>query len=238
MPGMKPQGKVKCKWSSEMAYAVGLIATDGNLSKDGRHINFTSKDIDLIDSFKSCLNINNKVSEKTGGYEGSGCCFQVQFGDVLFYDWLVSIGLTHNKSKTMGEIKVPDQFFFDFLRGCFDGDGSIHAYWSPQWKTSYVIYLKFTSASTLFLEWLNRTIKGLVGISGNVLSAGRAHQLCFGKEKTKILLREFYYADSIPCLSRKFIKAHDILEVDALNYCKCFANAQVLELGRLTRLRI
>lgn len=40
---MKPQGK-PITWSPEIAYAVGLLTTDGSLSIDGRHIDFTSKD--------------------------------------------------------------------------------------------------------------------------------------------------------------------------------------------------
>ena len=38
-------------WSENLAYAIGLIATDGSLSNDGRHLNFTSKDIDQIQTF-------------------------------------------------------------------------------------------------------------------------------------------------------------------------------------------
>gem|GEM_PF-6676481 len=45
---MKPLGKVKIQWSPEFAYVIGLLTTDGNLSPDGRHINFTSKDRELV----------------------------------------------------------------------------------------------------------------------------------------------------------------------------------------------
>lgn len=48
---MKPQNKVKIKWSPEFAYAIGLLVTDGNLSPDGRHLNFTSKDRELAETF-------------------------------------------------------------------------------------------------------------------------------------------------------------------------------------------
>lgn len=41
---MKPLSKIKIKWSPKFAYCIGLITSDGNLSKDGRHISFTSKD--------------------------------------------------------------------------------------------------------------------------------------------------------------------------------------------------
>ncbi len=34
---MKPLGRVKIEWSDKFAYAIGLVASDGNLSPDGRH---------------------------------------------------------------------------------------------------------------------------------------------------------------------------------------------------------
>lgn len=48
------------KWSPQIAYAIGLIVTDGNLSPDRRHFDFTSKDIELIEAFKKCLSINKQ----------------------------------------------------------------------------------------------------------------------------------------------------------------------------------
>jgi len=32
------------KWTPDLAYAVGLLVTDGNLSGDGRHITLRSKE--------------------------------------------------------------------------------------------------------------------------------------------------------------------------------------------------
>ena len=52
---MKPQNKTSTTWSSKLAYAIGLITTDGSLSKDGRHISFTSKDKEQVKNFKFCL---------------------------------------------------------------------------------------------------------------------------------------------------------------------------------------
>jgi len=36
------------KWTPDLAYAVGRIATDRNLSRDGRHLAIPSKDYDLL----------------------------------------------------------------------------------------------------------------------------------------------------------------------------------------------
>ena len=49
--GPKPKGKVKIAWSPQFAYAIGLLVSDGNLSPDGRHINFTTTDVELIELF-------------------------------------------------------------------------------------------------------------------------------------------------------------------------------------------
>jgi len=67
---MKPLGKVKIKWSSEFAYALGLLATDGNLSPDGRHFDFTSKDKEQLRNFMKCLGIKVKIGYKISGYTG------------------------------------------------------------------------------------------------------------------------------------------------------------------------
>ncbi len=49
---MRPLEKINIQWSPELAYAIGLLVADGCLSKDGRHIDFTSKDLELVESFK------------------------------------------------------------------------------------------------------------------------------------------------------------------------------------------
>ena len=42
-------------WSETMAYIVGLLATDGCLSSDRRHIILTSRDRELVETFLACL---------------------------------------------------------------------------------------------------------------------------------------------------------------------------------------
>jgi hypothetical protein len=42
--GPKPKRIIKEKWNANLAYAIGLIATDGCLSSDGLLIDLTSKD--------------------------------------------------------------------------------------------------------------------------------------------------------------------------------------------------
>src|SRR3989344_4135028 len=106
-------------------YIIGLIVTDGNLSKDGRHINITSKDEGYLLSIIKALGINNKIGKKSRGKSKEKIYSVLQFGDTKFYKYLLGIGLIQRKSLTLGEIKIKERYFTDFLRGIIDGDGCI-----------------------------------------------------------------------------------------------------------------
>ena len=112
-------------WSPDIAYVVGLITTDGCLSPDRRHIDFTSNDRSQIENVKKCLGLKNRIVKKYSGFTKKFSSLHIQFGDVTLYRWLISIGLMPNKSKRIKSLKIPDKLFFDFLRGHMDGDGTI-----------------------------------------------------------------------------------------------------------------
>jgi len=187
---MRPLGKVKIKWSPEFAYAIGLLTTDGNLSPDGRHINFTSKDRELAETFKRILKIDNVIGRKARGYEQEKKYFVIQFGDVLFYRFLETIGLMPNKSKLLGSLEIPDIYFFDFLRGHFDGDGTFYSYWDPRWRSSFMFYTEFISASRKHIDWLQKTLLEKLKIKGHITHSGGkvCYQLKYAKKESVILL--------------------------------------------------
>jgi hypothetical protein len=200
------------RWTSNLAYAVGLVATDGCLSKDGRHIDFTSKDLDQINNFQKSLGIHVKVGSKKGGYSDREY-YRVQFGDVKLYRWLETIGLYPNKSLTIGELKISDKYFFDFLRGHFDGDGSFYSYWDPRWKSSFMYYLQFTSSSKAHLQWLSDQIIRLVGAYGSTKKSTRSFNLAYAKKSSNAIIEKMYADKNCICLSRKRDKIFTVLSV-------------------------
>jgi hypothetical protein len=68
--GPKPREEVARKWDANLAYCVGLIATDGCLYNDGRHVSFVSADIQLVQLFKNLMNLSNHIGYKTSGSSG------------------------------------------------------------------------------------------------------------------------------------------------------------------------
>lgn len=203
-------------WRPELAYVVGLIATDGCLYNDRRHINLTSKDLQLIRTFKKCLGLRNKEGKKNSGFADTWA-YNLQFGSVDFYNFLLDIGLTPAKSKTMSEIKIPKEYFPDFLRGLFDGDGTIYSYMDPRWASSHMFYTAFVSASKLFIDWLQKQGNGILGINGRIsisrkVEGNTVYQLKYAKKESLVLIGHMYYNHKVPCLKRKRDKIRKILK--------------------------
>lgn len=213
---MKPRRTQKIKWSHDLAYAVGLLTTDGSLSKNGRMIDFTSKDVQLIDTFKKCLDIKNKITFKSSGFSNKKC-LRVQFGDVILYKWLLDIGLMPHKTKIIGQIKIPNQYFFDFLRGHFDGDGSCYGYWDKRWRNSFVFYIYFHSASLPSIKWLRQNLKKLLGVWGSISFTSGEWRIKYAKKESKLIFSRMYHKEDLPCLERKYKKLKAILETDREN---------------------
>ncbi len=206
-------------WSSELAYVVGLIATDGNLSSDRRHLSIVSKDVDLLETVRRCLHLTNRITKSTGGF---GTCHRVQWSDRVFYDWLLGLGLTPAKSLTLGPLAVPDEYFADFFRGCIDGDGTVLVYTDRYHSTKnerYIyerLYVSLVSASRPFLDWTRARIRALAGPDGAINEYRKpGHRavwvLRYAKAESIRLIGWIYYAPDVPCLNRKRAKAERFL---------------------------
>lgn len=215
--GNKRLDRFEYKWSPSLAYAVGLIATDGYISKDNRHIVLTSSDYDQIVTFRECLGKDNKITINPPTPISKKTSYRIQIGDVVLLEWLKSIGLQTNKSLTIGKLKIPDRFYPDFLRGSLDGDGHIRSYIDKYntYKNPKYIYKRFfvffNSASKKHIVWIRQNVAKLLKISGSFQENHSKTQLGLNsmfsvkystKEAIK-LVNWIYYNNGVPCLKRK-----------------------------------
>lgn len=212
-PGWNPKTKISLTWSAKLAYAVGLLASDGYVARSVSLIDLTSKDKEQLENYRQCLGIDTPITKKSGGNGKE--YLRVQFKSVLFYNFLLSIGVTPTKSKTLEVIAVPGVFFFDFLRGSFDGDGCTYSYFDPRWRSSFMFYTTFVSASEKHILWLQKEIRARLGISGHI-SKGKnssVYQLRYAKADSLRLLRKMYRRRDSVCLSRKRLKIEKMLAI-------------------------
>lgn len=212
---MYPQHKIAIRWSPEFAYAMGLFVTDGCVYSNRKMINFTTKDEEQMRNFMRCLGITNNVGMKSSGSHREKKYFNLQVGDVAFCDFLNGIGIMPQKTKTIGVVDVPSEFFFDFLRGHFDGDGTFYSYWDPRWRSSYMFYTVFISASKKHIAWIQEEIFQRLGIKGHCTQTGDTpiYAIKYAKAESLKLLPNMYYNAEVVCLSRKRKKIEAALAV-------------------------
>ena len=201
------------EWTPTLAYAVGLLATDG-CQTDGRHLAFPSADRELVEILLRCLGKTNKIAEirtRTGGI-----VYKTQIGDVLLCRWLLGVGVTPRKSLTLAGLGVPDALLVECARGLLDGDGSIANFTGTPTKRRYPdyryerLYLEFNSASRAHLDWLRLKLEPFADDRGWLIirppTEGRKEYctLRYGRRATLRLLPLIYRDESVPRLERKW----------------------------------
>ena len=192
------------KWSSEMAYTLGFLYADGNItdatnSSRTQYIGFTSKDQDIISDIREILgsehNIYRREPEWRRYVDGktyqSSESFHLRIGSKRMFSDLLKIGLIPNKSKTIEFPKIPKKYVSHFVRGYFDGDGCIYIR-----KPYKGLRLIFTSGSKQFLNDLNMTIGLSIDLGlKRVYPSHRAYQLGYSTLDS-IKLFKFLYKNA------------------------------------------
>lgn len=202
-------------------YFIGYIVSDGNLSIDGRHINITSNDRSHLYLLRNVLFLKCKIGHKNRAAGAEKLYSHLQFSDVKFYRYLQSIGITPNKSLTIGDLKIANKYFTDFLRGLIDGDGNI-ATWIHRTNLHQQWCVRIYSASTIFIYWLNAEITKHLGVAGRIHTVVsktkpiKMYILKFGKKSGAFILQKTYYPDCL-ALERKLISARIYLHSSSKN---------------------
>ncbi len=189
---------------NQLWYFVGVIASDGSLSKDGRHVDITSKDYEFLKLLKETLKLPGRVTPKSNGHGGVG--YRIQISDRAFYNFLTGLGLMPKKSLRLGPISVSNEHLRDFLRGVIDGDGNIRRWIHPkngreQWA------LRIYSGSEDFVKWLQDRIEALWSVKGAMHKETKGgtrpwYILKYGKIAARVILTQCY-SDGALSLERK-----------------------------------
>lgn len=112
-------------WTSDMAYILGFLYADGNISstkRSGHYIAIYSADRSLLKDIRQCWQSDHKLSKRS---VRSGSVYRIQIGSKEWFTDLGILGLSPNKTKRLELPTIPNKFFGDFVRGYFDGDGNV-----------------------------------------------------------------------------------------------------------------
>lgn len=137
------------QWTRESAYVLGLIASDGcvNSRPDRYSVEISSKDEMLLENVNKLMNFTKPV-------EKSRTTYRIRIDNPIIYKDILDKGITPKKSKTIQFPAVPVEFQNHFIRGFFDGDGSIFKLNEKRGR----VVAKFTCWSPPFLEKLQEIL--------------------------------------------------------------------------------
>ncbi len=175
-------------WSPKMAYILGLISTVGCITKTGI-VSLAMKDKELIEKVRQMLESEHKIEPS----RQRSNLYIFHFSRKKIVDQLRFLGITPRKSLTLKFPNVPIEHLPDFIRGVFDGDGSVYF---VKRKPKPLIRSKFVSSSKDFIQGLNRGLDGLGMPKRNVYSQktknGYSYMFTYGHKDSAKLFKILY----------------------------------------------
>lgn len=200
--------------TSEKAYFLGLIYTDGNVrvfnekSKQLR-LSLQLRDQHIIEKLKEILQADcNLIYDKRPNKE----MVSIEISNCKIVDDLINHGVVPNKTYVSTSLpKVPENFEIDFLRGLFDGDGTLS--YKENYNESCV---GFTNYSESVVKEFQQKIDSLIGKeSSNKIhyNDDNGHRYtCHWRGRRQVLkILSVLYDNSVIFLQRKYDKYQRLL---------------------------
>lgn len=136
--------------SANMAWILGFIAADGCIGKDRNRIiiNLSRTDREILEIIRKELNIENKIVD----YENKDgfLCSSLSWTSKEHKDELAKYNIVPEKTLKLKPPTLLDKkFIIDYIRGYFDGDGSIST------AGKYAIRWQIGGASKEILDFIN-----------------------------------------------------------------------------------
>ena len=208
--------------NEEKAYWLGFLYADGYIdeSKNVIELALNERDINHIKKFKNSLESDHKISyRKIRINESEHKSVRITFKDKKICDSLIRLGCIQNKSLKLESLPqlCSLEMYRAFIRGYFDGDGSIY-------RNKSHMSVSFTSGSLMFLKSIQAFLIDILKIKSWIKKDVRtnAYDLTILSTHEGYLFLKYIYDNSVYYLDRKyeqyqlFCRSENILQ-DSLN---------------------
>lgn len=165
----------------EKAYWLGFLYADGCTHNGSSEVSIQLTDKEHIEKFKQAIGaINHKIVEiHDTRWENAKTLYMFSIKDKQLHADLCKWGCVPNKTFLINKIpNIPRDYVSHFLRGYFDGDGSLHYL-----KSTNNFRISFTCGSVEFLEDIQKelgtslSIRNEKGTNSNYLQISGRHQV-------------------------------------------------------------
>lgn len=139
--------------SKDKAYFLGFIYADGFITKPSHGQNIlglTLAEIEPIDKFKKYIQTNKKVGyyKKTNSYSNQSYEYKLALNSDKLVSDIEKLGVIERKTLTLTFPNLREDLIPHFIRGYFDGDGSVFLHRDSRKEYSYNEYLGINICGT------------------------------------------------------------------------------------------
>lgn len=200
----------------EKFYFLGFFAADGNVDlSNGNYrarVKIQRGDRKLLERFNELLQNTRSIDDGVEKPRAKWCREDyieyysvLQLGNRPFCERLIELGMVPNKTFVLKfPDYIPDEYLKHFVRGYFDGDGSISLMYSPNGKTARAT-TGFSSGSKSFLKDLKKKLKKQIGIHSEIKPLhGKTWSLDIDRMEDILPFLNWMYEDAHIYLQRKY----------------------------------
>lgn len=187
------------------AYLLGFIAADGTVGKNNNSIKIALASVDksFLEKIKEELQSNAPINdfEDKNGFTHS----EFRFSSTKIKQRLADFGIIPNKTyESFSPQNIPDEYLIDFIRGYFDGDGSVSTA-GPSLRFQICGYNKKTLENFINFFYEKYAIPKV-----NIYKRNNTYYFQYSTSSTKKIFDFLYYKDCF-CLPRKYDKYKNLI---------------------------
>lgn len=194
--------------TEDKAYWLGFIYADGYITKGKKlGIKISNNDYQHLEKFKKCINSNHAINVYScqGGYskvENKFC--QIELNSEKNVENLIGYGVLPRKSKILKfPVNIPHDLIRHFIRGYFDGDGSIY-------KSDAFVGVSFVGTKE-FLIALKENLPINSVVEPYKSKNKDIYELKIGGGNILKAIYDYFYKESTIYLDRKYNKFTEII---------------------------
>lgn len=199
-------------WIEESAYVFGYILADGSILRCVNPYNrsklriigfeLSSKDKEHLEKVAAVIDTDKKpvLHTNTQGFAGyvSKPVYKLLIASSQMGRQLVQLGIPPKKSMVVDLPKISDDVFHHFVRGYFDGDGSLYLTKENRWHISFV------SGSKSLLLSLCQKLGNILNLrQRRVYSSKKKYWSLQYAQEDSLKLYDYMYEDATLWLTRK-----------------------------------
>ncbi|UCB56522.1 MAG: hypothetical protein JSV30_04755 [Candidatus Omnitrophota bacterium] len=195
-------------WTKEMAYVLGLLYADGNMHKNKSSFSLSLKEKDFLERIRNSLESTHPI-KKSKVQE----LYHLTIGSGKMIEDLLKLGFIPRKSLKIKFPDMPIAYISHFIRGYFDGDGSI-----IKKNDSNVYKASIVTGSEKFISSIKMHLERLVGVSVQRINKHKTANAYFihyhRRSDIEKLYKYFYDEYTISnklYLSRKLLKFQEAI---------------------------